>query len=201
MTKPYKGDPLNPMHMQTLLPQHVGAAMYIGEIAVRWSRLESLLATLFGILLFGYDAKDEQNDPVGQRAAADAFEAVRSFKTKVELLLKVTESKLGEKAATDFRCKLKPLESTALQRHNIIHGRWAMTNDKPPQLVRIRGPLEQPLIYEASDFLGILDAIRVGEKELAVFFAGQMTPHLKSPLAALFKALTAENLAKDANDT
>ena len=201
MTKPYTGDPLNPMHMQTLLPEHVGAAMYIGEIAVRWSRLESLLATLFGLLLFGYDANDAQNDPVGQRAATDAFEAVRSFRTKVDLLLRVTESKLGEKSAAAFRTKLGPLESTARSRHNIIHGRWAMTSDKPPQLVRIRGPLERPLVYEASDFLGVLDAIRVGERELAFFFAGQITPQLKSPLAALLKALTAENPDKDAKDS
>lgn len=175
--KPYTGE-------STLVidaTRALGLSVSIGGICIEWSLLEMFLSLIYARLVFGHRDK---RDPA-ENTIIEAFETLPTWQTKCNLLRGAAASRFDKEVAEELGDLLTSFEPIQRRRNNVVHARWELTPETPPQFVRKRtifGPAElwtpecfiqlradiREAIIKLSDFL---DKIRERFKQQADYVA------------------------------
>lgn len=180
MPKPFKGSVVH--SRARCVEERAECAKLIGSIAAEWSNLETIFANYFALFLFGFRDEEIQKEHGGERIALDVIENTPSFQAKRTLLLNAAFARFGE---DDAACKklqkeLGRLDSVHRQRNNVVHGRWALSDDLPDALIwRGRISSHDFLIYEPGDFQELLEKIMKAQEIINVHLRVEFHPKLK----------------------
>lgn len=140
---------------------------YLGLIVARWAYVEQAMAFFYDYLLAQRDEPKEFGWPVDGLGVA-SFGAVRSIRTKIDLLSLAIEWRLGESVLEEFNeVTVKKIEAAVRPRNVIAHALVESRDDKPDALVFDLNGRE--IVYAQADFDSILDKISDAHESIVWF--------------------------------
>lgn len=130
---------------------------HMGLVIARWAYVEQAMAFFYDYLLAQKEEPREFGWPVDGLGVA-SFSAVRSVRTKIELLSLAVEWRLGDEALDEFiRVSVKKVEIASRARNVIAHGIVSTHESRSDVLVfYLNG---QDVAYTTNDFVSVLDKI------------------------------------------
>jgi hypothetical protein len=140
-----------------LLAERPTQAAYMGLAVARWAYVEQAMAFFYDYLLAQRDEPRKYGWPVDGLGVA-SFGAVRSIRSKIDLLTLAIEWRLGEAFVEEFQATvLKKIEAASRVRNVIAHGLVEVRDEAPVSLVfELSG---KEFVYSDSDFLAALEKI------------------------------------------
>lgn len=140
---------------------------HIGLIVTRWAYVEQAMAFLYDYLLAQRGESREFGWPVDGLGVA-SFGAVRSIRTKIDLLSLAIEWRLGESVLEEFkRSTVKRIEAAVRPRNVIAHALVEVHDDKPDALVFDLNGRE--ITYAQADLVEILSKIADAHESVVWF--------------------------------
>ena len=140
---------------------------HLGLTVSRWAYVEQAMAFFYDYLLAQKGEPREFGWPIDGLGVA-SFGAVRSVRTKLDLLYLAIEWRLGEKVLKEFQSTTATkIESASRARNIVAHGLVEFSDAHPEAL--IVGWNGQDLVYTVSDFVAVLDKIKEAHDSVTCF--------------------------------
>lgn len=156
---------------------------YLGMAVSRWAYVEQSMAFFYDYLLAQKGAGQEFGQPVDGLGVA-SFGAVRSTRTKLDLLYLAIEWRLGEAILDEFKTTTaRKVEAAAKERNLLAHGLVEYSDQLPDALLVLWNG--QQRIYRHSDFEAVLERIKEAEISVARFHNLRARPLFQSFQATL----------------
>lgn len=140
---------------------------YIGLVIARWAYVEQAMAFFYDYLLAQKEEKKEFGWSVDGLGVA-SFGAVRSIRTKIDLLCLAVEWRLGNDVLDEFvKVQVKKIEVASRARNAIAHGLVSTHESRSDVLVfYLNG---QDIVYATTDFVAVLDRIAEAHESVVWF--------------------------------
>lgn len=140
---------------------------HMGLVIARWAYVEQAMAFFYDYLLAQKEEPREFGWPVDGLGVA-SFSAVRSVRTKIELLSLAIEWRLGNEVLGEFKeISVKKIEIASRPRNVIAHGIVSTHDSRPNVLVfDVNG---QDIVYTNNDFVSALDKIADAHESVVWF--------------------------------
>lgn len=152
-------------------------AKIIGAITVAWSNLESSLAVIYTTLCVGLSGYMQRE----QAVVMDAFDAVKSFSDKQEMLLLVASKRLDQATYAELEGLLKKVWDAGQKRNKIVHRRWLVTDKLPDELIQVKRipSLAEPKRYNVRMLTETFKSVKLRHTEMRNFYHSKVAPAAK----------------------
>lgn len=151
---------------------------YLGMAVSRWAYVEQSMAFFYDYLLAQKGEGQKVSQPVDGLGVA-SFGAVRSTRTKLDLLYLAIEWRLGAAILDEFRSTTaRKIEAASKERNILAHGVVQYSDQHPDALIVVWNGQEK--FYRYADFEALLEKIKETEIAVAWFHNKRVRPLFQS---------------------